>query len=120
MLDLTVATFAMEPNLGLMMAEDPHLVGWDENKTIAETLATRMGLPTPLHDFFDFPLGNMFWARPSALQPLLTLDLAWEDYPTEPLADDGTLLHALERLVPFAVHRAGLAVAGLRVPGTTW
>jgi glycosyltransferase involved in cell wall biosynthesis len=120
MLDLAAAAFATQPDLGLMMAEDPHLVGWDGNRAIAETLAARMGLVTPLDDFFDFPLGNMFWARPSALRPLLTLDLAWEDYPTEPLADDGTLLHTLERIVPYATQRAGLSVAGLRAPGTTW
>ena len=120
MLDLAAVAFAAQPKLGLMMAEDPHLVGWDENRAIAETLARRMGLATPLDDFFDFPLGNMFWGRPSALQPLLDLGLEWDDYPVEPLADDGTLLHALERLVPYAAGRAGLGVAGLRVPGTTW
>jgi len=120
MLDLAAAAFATHPDLGLIMAEDPHLVGWDGNRAIAETLAARMGLVTPLDDFFDFPLGNMFWARPSALQSLLTLDLAWEDYPTEPLANDGTLLHALERLIPYAARGVGLSVAGLRAPGTTW
>ncbi len=120
MLDLVADTFAVRPDLGLMMAEDPHLVGWDENRVIAETLATRMGVSLPLDDFFDFPLGNMFWARPGALAPLLALDLAWVDYPAEPLADDGTLLHALERIVPYAARRAGLSVAGLRAPGTTW
>lgn len=120
MLDLVAAAFAARPGLGLMMAEDPHLVGWDKNRALAETLAIRMGLVIPLDDFFDFPLGNMFWARPSALRPLLGLNLAWEDYPTEPLADDGTLLHALERLVPYAAQCVGLDVAGLRVPGTTW
>jgi lipopolysaccharide biosynthesis protein len=120
MLDLVVAAFATQPDLGLMMAEDPHLVGWDKNRAIAEALATRMGTATPLDDFFDFPLGNMFWARPSALQPLLHLGLAWEDYPTEPVANDGTLLHALERLVPYAARCAGLRIGGVRAPGTTW
>jgi glycosyltransferase involved in cell wall biosynthesis len=120
MLDLVAAAFAARPDLGLVMAEDPHLVGWDTNRAIAETLAAHMGLVTPLDDFFDFPLGNMFWARPRALRPLLDLDLAWENYPTEPLADDGTLLHALERLTPYAAQCAGLEVAGLRAPGTTW
>ena len=99
MLDLVADTFAIRPDLGLMMAEDPHLVGWDENRAIAETLATRMGVGLPLDDFFDFPLGNMFWARPSALAPLLALDLAG-GLSAEPLSDDGTLLHALSALCP--------------------
>ncbi len=120
MLDVVAAAFAARLDLGLMMAEDPHLVGWDENRGAAETIAARMGVGIPLDDFFDFPLGNMFWARPGALGPLLALDLAWEDYPAEPLAEDGTLLHALERIMPYAARRAGLSVAGVRVPGTTW
>jgi glycosyltransferase involved in cell wall biosynthesis len=120
MLDLAVAAFAAQADLGLIMAEDPHLVGWDGNRMMAETLAARMGMVGPLDDFFDFPLGTMFWARPGALAPLLSLDLAWEDYPLEPLAYDGTLLHALERLVPYAARHAGLDVAGIRAPQTTW
>jgi glycosyltransferase involved in cell wall biosynthesis len=120
MLDVVAAAFANRPDVGLMMAEDPHLVGWDQNRAIAETLAARMGAGLPLDDFFDFPLGNMFWARPGALAPLLALDLAWEDYPAEPVPGDGTLLHALERLVPYSAQLAGLSVAGLRAPGTTW
>ena len=79
MLDVAAAAFAAEQDLGLLMAEDPHLVGWDENRAIAETLAVRMGVDLPLDDFFDFPLGNMFWARPSALAPLLALDSTWSD-----------------------------------------
>jgi len=120
MLDLAISAFAGHPDIGLLIAEEPHLVGWDENRAIAETLAERMGIVSPLEDFFDFPVGAMFWARPSALQPLLTLHLEWDDYPPEPLPADGTLLHALERLVPYAATCAGLRVAGLRVPGTTW
>jgi lipopolysaccharide biosynthesis protein len=120
MLDLVAHTFSDNPTVGLLMAEDPHLVGWDENRVIAEDLARRMGLAAPLDDFFDFPLGTMFWARPAALRPLLDLVLDWDDYPPEPLPNDGTILHALERLMPFIVRHSGFEIAGVRVPGTTW
>ena len=120
MLDVAAAAFAAEQDLGLLMAEDPHLVGWGENRAIAETLAVRIGVDLPLDDFFDFPLGHMFWARPSALTPLLALNLSWDDYPAEPVANDGTLMHALERMSPYSARAAGLSVAGLRAPGTTW
>ena len=120
MIDLIAAAFDRQRDLGLIMAEDPHLVGWDANRPTAEALATRIGIPLPLEDFFDFPLGNMFWARPKALQPLLNLGLQWSDYPAEPVAHDGTLLHALERIVPLVTRKAGLNVAGVRAPGTTW
>ena len=64
-------------------------------------------LPTPLPQFFEFPVGTMFWARTAALAPLFELELGWDDYPAEPLANDGTMLHALERLLPFAAEKAG-------------
>jgi lipopolysaccharide biosynthesis protein len=120
MLDLAAAVFASKPTVGLLMAEDPHLVGWNENREIAENLAVKMGISTPLPDFFDFPLGTMFWCRPDALRPLFRLSLGWEDYPSEPVPYDGTILHAIERLLPFVVKKAGYDVAGLRVPGTNW
>ncbi|QTL03038.1 glycosyltransferase [Aquabacter sp. L1I39] len=119
MLDTIEDAFARDPHLGLVMAEDPHLVGWNENKEIAEALARRMGI-ADLPDYFDFPLGTMFWTRAKALRPLADLDLAWEDFPQEPLDDDGTLLHALERLLPFVVEKAGFSTKSVRVPGVSW
>ncbi|WGD28379.1 rhamnan synthesis F family protein [Ancylobacter sp. WKF20] len=120
MVDTAIAAFAEDASLGLLMAEDPHVVGWNANLELAQTLARRMGIDQPLPMQFDFPLGTMFWARPAALKPLLDLHLTVEDYPEEPAPDDGTLLHALERLIPFAARQTGLSVAGLRVANTTW
>ena len=69
----------------------------------------RMGIQEPLPPFFEFPVGTMFWARSEALVPLLELNLDWSDYPEEPLPKDGTMLHALERLLPFAAAREGFS-----------
>ncbi|MCJ8142810.1 glycosyltransferase [Ancylobacter sp. A5.8] len=120
MLDRAAQAFDEDETLGLVFAEDPHVVGWNDNRAAATDLARRMGMKDPLPAFFDFPLGTMFWARPRALQPLLDLALDWTDYPPEPLAGDGTLLHAIERLIPLVTAQAGFTVAGLRVPGTSW
>ena len=120
MVDTAAAAFAGDASLGLLMAEDPHVVGWDQNRQAADALAARMGLALPLPDYLDFPLGTMFWARPAALRPLVDLALTPDDYPEEPLPDDGTILHAIERLLPLVARHAGLETAGLRVPKTTW
>ncbi|MCS0503137.1 rhamnan synthesis F family protein [Ancylobacter mangrovi] len=120
MIDTAALAFEEDPGLGLLIAEDPNVIGWNANREVAQELARRMGIEEPLPDFFDFPLGTMFWARREGLRPLLDLDLSWQDYPPEPLPGDGTVLHALERLIPFAVGKAGLGMAGLRVPGTSW
>jgi glycosyltransferase involved in cell wall biosynthesis len=120
MLDLAAAVFASKPSVGLLMAEDPHLVGWGENRANAEALAKRMGITIPKADFFDFPIGAMFWYRPDALKPLFELGLHWDDYPSEPAPYDGTILHAIERLIPFVVNESGYDVCSLRVPGVSW
>lgn len=46
-----------------------------------------------------FPEGSMFWARAECLKEFLDLPLSYSDFPSEPIAADGTLAHALERLI---------------------
>jgi glycosyltransferase involved in cell wall biosynthesis len=111
MMDVIMNSFASDATLGLVFAEDPNLADWDENRTMADGLAARMGLSLPLPNHFDFPVGTMFWARPQALRPLMDLGIGWDEYPDEPLAPDGTMLHALERLVPFSAEHAGYRYA---------
>ena len=115
MMDVVLEAFASDATLGLVFPEDPHLNDWDDNRAIADALATRMGLAQPLPNHFDFPNGTMFWARPKALKPLMNLGLAWEDYPVEPLPNDGTLPHALESLIPFSAIHAGYRYASTYV-----
>jgi len=119
MVDVILKAFVTDSALGLVFPEDPHLNDWNENRLIAEDLARQMGITDPLPTHFDFPIGTMFWARPAALQPLFSLGLRWDDYPIEPLSEDGTILHALERLIPFAANNAGFRYATTFVPGST-
>jgi hypothetical protein len=119
MVDVILNAFVTDSALGLVFPEEPHLNDWNENRLIAEDLARKIGITDPLPAHFDFPIGTMFWARPAALQPLFSLGLRWDDYPTEPLSEDGTILHALERLIPFAANNAGFRYATTLVPGST-
>ncbi|HYU77536.1 MAG TPA: rhamnan synthesis F family protein [Vicinamibacterales bacterium] len=119
MMDLILARFAEDEGLGIVFPDDPHLSDWDDNHEIAADLATRMGIEAPLPPYFDFPIGTMFWARTKALAPLVGLGLEWSDYPVEPVPRDGTILHAIERLLPFAARHAGYEYATTHVPGVT-
>jgi hypothetical protein len=110
-LDIIAAAFSRDEALGLVFPADATLNDWDRNRDIAGHLAARLGLSLPLPTHLDFPQGSMFWGRPQALQPLFDLGLTWDDYPAEPLPIDGTLLHALERLIPLAVTQAGYRYA---------
>jgi lipopolysaccharide biosynthesis protein len=119
MMDLVLSRFAADQTLGLVFPADPHLSDWDANRDLAMAVAERMGI-SPLPPFFDFPIGGMFWARSAALQPLFDLRLDWGDYPDEPIPEDATILHAIERLWPFVARKAGYEYATTHVPGVTW
>ena len=117
MADTIVTAMAADPTLGLVFPDNPQPVGWDRNRHHATDLAARLGIEK-LPEHFNFPVGTMFWARAEKLRPLFELSLTWSDYPAEPLATDGTLLHAIERIFPFlpspiCARSAVVNVAGL-------
>jgi lipopolysaccharide biosynthesis protein len=120
MADLILHRFAEDAKLGIVFPEDPALSDWDDNFEIAAGLAGRMKLQGELPPFFDFPGGTMFWARPEALKPLFDLGLDWHDYPDEPVPLDGTILHAIERLLPFVARQAGYGFLTTHLPDVTW
>jgi len=120
MMDRIIAELSGNATLGLVYPDDPNVYGWFNNAPEAHILASRMGIGT-FHpsNFINFPAGGMFWGRSSAFKPLLDLNLSWDDYPVEPIGDDGTMLHALERMIPNIVQHAGFSVAVTHVEGTT-
>jgi len=72
---------------------------WGANKRSARRLLGRLGLAA---DFVDgelppFPASSMFWFRPCALAPLFDARLQWSDFEPEPIGDDGSLAHSIER-----------------------
>nr|VFJ67834.1 MAG: Glycosyl transferases group 1 [Candidatus Kentron sp. FW] len=113
-----VRKMSEDVGLGLVFPDDPNIIGWSENKPEAEKLAERLDI-VDLPDTFSFPVGTMFWARVRALLPLFELALSWEDYPDEPLPYDGTVLHAIERLLPFVAHKQGFRLGLTNVPNLT-
>ncbi len=119
MMDLIITKFKHEPELGLVFADDPHLLGWDKNKGHADELAIQLGLGQLSEGRFSFPVGTMFWARPNALKPLFDMNWTWDMYPEEPLPYDGSVLHAIERLIPVVVAKQGFTQAVTYIPGIT-
>ncbi|WP_174296820.1 rhamnan synthesis F family protein [Sphingomonas bacterium] len=118
-MDQVVSLFN-DASTGLVFAEDSNARGWTENLPLAETLAARM-TPVPLLPAFPyFPLGAMFWARAQALEPFWSLDLTMADLPAEPLPRDGTILHAMERMLPAVCEGAGLRWCTVHARGAGW
>jgi glycosyltransferase involved in cell wall biosynthesis len=118
MADLIVATMLDDPRLGIVFPDDPNLVGWDANRSFGELFFAGLGLSN-VPDNISFPVGTMFWARTASLRPFLDLGLTWNDYPDEPVPNDGTMLHALERLFPAVVLANGYTISLTNVPNIT-
>ncbi len=114
-LDIIMERMAVDARLGLVFPENAFLVGWELDRALAGSLAARMGI-SALPDEIEFPIGTMFWARTEALAPLLKLGLTDADYPDEPLPVDGTVLHALERLLTTVVEHGGYRYATTYTP----
>ena len=84
--------------------------GWSDNRKIAETLLSKYSrLSIAEFPIVEFPQGAMFWARAASLKEFLSLPLSYSDFDKEPISADGTIAHALERLVlVFAKGQKGL------------
>ena len=106
-LSSVLSLFQQDSALGLLFAEDRHCVGWGKNRPFAAALAARMQPELSLPDWPIFPIGTMFWARPKALTPLWALGLTAKDFPAEPAPYDGTVLHAIERMLPSVCDQTG-------------
>ena len=119
MADRILSTMVADPCIGLVFPDDPYIMSWGKNRPYAESMAQRLGINDPLPKSIVFPVGSMFWARVAALEPLLGLGLTWNDYPAEPVPYDGTMLHALERLLPMVATKTGYTLALSHVPGIT-
>lgn len=101
---------------------------WGENFPDAQMLADRLGLKCDMVISKEpvAPLGSMFWFRTDALKGLFEEDWQYEDFPQEPIADDHTILHAIERIYPFCVQDRGyycgwvMADTYARIQLTNW
>lgn len=81
-----------------------------KNRRQLDGLAARLGLGSsaPLEPFFA---GTMFWFRPNALQPLAGLNLQPIEFEPEMGQTDGTLAHAVERVLGLVAQQAGFRLA---------
>lgn len=112
-----ISTFENNPRLGLLCPPPPNhasfyqIVGseWASNFSNTLALATKLKLKVNILGEKEpiAPLGTMFWFRPGAMKPLFHYGWKYEDFPKEPNRNDGTLLHAIERIYAFVVQSEG-------------
>jgi lipopolysaccharide biosynthesis protein len=95
------------PGVGLVAPLDPYRFGWLENRNPLSRLAHRLPDTPPAHPLL-FPIGNMFWTRARVVQRMNALFGPAYPWPNEPLPNDGTEFHLIERLWPTVAAMEGL------------
>ena len=109
-------TFYENSNLGLLVPPPPiceydttiYLNSWTVNYPLTAELAQKMNLHCDLNiNKPPLTLGTVFWAKVSALKKLFEIEWTYEDFDDEPLAGDGTISHAIERVLAYVAQDAG-------------
>lgn len=81
---------------------------WYKNFNLSKQLAERLHLQCDLDETKSpITLGTVFWAKVSALKKLFEVEWKYEDFGEEPLPNDGTISHAIERCFAYVAQDAG-------------
>lgn len=101
-----------DPRTGLVFGEmtsmlPPMALHWLYNSGRGSQLLSRMHIPFENHMLF-YPVGSFFWAKTEAIRPLFDLNLSYQDFDEEKGQIDGTLAHALERVIACVVRNQGM------------
>lgn len=79
------------------------------NTNTLSTLALRSGII--MNDFnVSFPAGSMYWVKPLIIDMLRSTELEYTDFEVEDGQIDGTVAHAIERLIGVIVSKAGMRI----------
>jgi len=111
---LLLKNFRSEPSVGLIgpkeqLIEPGNPLHHSGNTELLDLLKKRAGLDEGSY-YLPFFAGTMFWFRPDALEGLNQLNLTVNDFPLEMGQTDGTMAHALERIIPPLVVKLGYKV----------
>lgn len=108
----SILRMLQDETVGLVYAEHFHEVkglrNWGFDYENAASLLSAIGIEIDADTLLEFPTSTMFWARRKALQPLLDLGLDYADFDPEEGQIDGTLAHAIERVLLYVCEHQGL------------
>ncbi len=100
-----IKQFESNPKLGLiaptgsLVSLSKPLYLQNNSKHVQDLVSRISHTSTELN--FPFIAGSMFWARVEAIHPLLELNLNSTDFEEELGQSDGTMAHAVERIISF-------------------
>lgn len=81
---------------------------WGVDYENTQALGEKLGLSVRIRpEMESCAVGTVFWARTAALKKLLSYPWTYDMFPEEPLPNDGTISHAIERIIRFVSMDAG-------------
>ena len=112
-----IETFERNPRMGILMPPPPNHADyfitlgleWGLNFGVTKELAEKLDIHVPMSEEKEpiAPLGSVFWARTDALRKVFDYPWTYEELPEEPIVDDGTVLHAVERIYNYSAQAMG-------------
>lgn len=112
--------FENNSNIGLAVPPEPlgeyntawYTNAWYENFKNCCELSDKLKLVCDIDkNKSPLALSSVFWARVDAIKKIYEIDWQYEDFPQEPMKNDGTISHAIERIWGFLAQDAGYEVA---------
>lgn len=94
------------PHNGLVGAFDPYIMGWTGSRRLLAGAQRHFEEALPEHPLL-FPMGNMFWTRGRIVSAMRGIFGPRYPFPNEPIPQDGTEFHLMERLWPAVAAREG-------------
>ncbi len=88
---------------------------WLSNKGIAGAFLKKLGIKIDYKNYFDYPVGNMFWAKSKALEKLLSLGLTYQDFEEEVGQVDGSIAHVIERSIAYIANNEAMTFAEIDI-----
>lgn len=79
---------------------------WMGNRAMGQQVLNELGIKFS-EGLFNYPAGSFFWVKTDAIRKLFNRGYQLSDFPKEAGQIDGTLAHALERAIVFAVNDMG-------------
>jgi lipopolysaccharide biosynthesis protein len=104
--------FRADPNLGMVVGDGQMFSGrylWLGNAAHLTRLFERFGMDEREFDK-SFAGGSIFWIRSCLLQTVSELPVEFDDFEPEPIGNDGSLAHAIERLISLICYEADMVI----------
>lgn len=111
-----IGVFEENTNIGLLAVPEPmgtyiladSYNSWKKNFENTKALAEKLKLKCDIdRGKTPITLSTAFWCRTEALKRLFEIEWSYEDFPEEPLAKDGTISHAVERILGYVAQDKG-------------